>query len=348
MEYVEANDLGEAWLKVMQLVLERGKRLEGGDKIVEYSPVLVEIKTPRLESKIIEKYGDKDRIGWMVEVFLSKKKVKGWGYSYGGRIQDFNGVDQLDKVIGKLKRNKWSKSAIISFVNPPKDEYHVPCICILDFKIRGGKINTFAYFRSQDVGKKMYADLISLLHLSNKLKEELNKPIGSLTLFISSAHVYLEDVGKCEEILEKSKGEFPKIFSKKIREGICAFIVRKKENWQILILESTRGYKYTLSGGLEEGEDYIDALNRELWEEIGLKKSDIEKVIELPFVNEFEYRPGLKGKQKCFLLIVKPDIKLGISKEVKDSYWIDYDPDLEPYSFINVNELAKKLKHYLK
>jgi len=193
-----AKTPGEAWKKAVKLVMSKGKLITNEkETLKECLHVIISIKNPLKSDKILKKFVDKDLLKFMEKNFLKCEPVKDWGYSYGSRIFNFRGVNQVDEVVKKLSKKPESKSAVIILSDPLCDfQTHTPCLSILDFKIRGGKLLTTAFFRSQDVGKKIYADIIMIGKISKIIADRLRIKLGSLILVIVSAHIYKKDWAK--------------------------------------------------------------------------------------------------------------------------------------------------------
>ena len=82
-------------------------------------------------------------------------------------------------------------------MNPSIDyRGHMPCIVALDFKIRNDKLLITGFFRSQDIGKKIYADILALGKIQSEVASALSTTTGEIKIFISSAHIYEQDFGK--------------------------------------------------------------------------------------------------------------------------------------------------------
>jgi thymidylate synthase (methanogen type) len=197
MRVVKTNNLGQAWRKIFNEVYQHGKTLNNNNKgqIKELIDLLVVMQNVEKDS-FIRKHGDKKIIKWMKDNFGKIIPVENWGYSYGQRLYNFLGVDQIEVVIKKLKKNPNSKSATINLMLAPNDKKHVPCLAVLDFKIRSNKLITTAFFRSQDVGKKFYADGLAIKEVSKKIAKKISVPLGEFVLFIKSAHFYVNDTGQ--------------------------------------------------------------------------------------------------------------------------------------------------------
>lgn len=191
---INAATPGLAWQKCINLVYKNGNSIKDGSEVLkEVLNVSINIKYPLKSDKILDKYSNSKMISWMENNFLEEKPVLDWGYSYGQRLFNYNGINQIQEIIKKLQNNPDSKSATATLTDPPNDKKHTPCIVSLDFKIRDNKLLTSAFFRSQDVGKKMYADIISIGKISQIISNNLKIPAGEINLFIVSLHLYEQD-----------------------------------------------------------------------------------------------------------------------------------------------------------
>lgn len=86
------------------------------------------------------------------DLTFEKQPDEKLGYSYGERIYNFKGINQIQWAIDRLNRNPTSKSVTIGILMPERDTKaeHVPCMSLIDFKKRNGKLNLTVVFRSHD------------------------------------------------------------------------------------------------------------------------------------------------------------------------------------------------------
>lgn len=210
MEYIKENTIGEAWLKAAALVLENGNDFYDGDvKLKEILNLFIKINDPLLIDEIVKRYGDRYMIE-QLKIVLLDTKPGDWGWSYGQRLfGDGNRyLNQIEFIVDKLKRKPETKSAAVTCLFPQEDFQkgaHIPCICLLDFKIRDGKLHMTACLRSQDIAKKMYGDAIGMGKLMEKVTKEIDVSIGNLNLAIISAHIYESDFAEIDEIIKANK-----------------------------------------------------------------------------------------------------------------------------------------------
>jgi thymidylate synthase len=200
-----AHTIGSAWILAIQEVLKYGTEVED-DKgsILEVVPITLEIVNPSLDDPIITKYGSEEYLSFLRQNFEVLTDLPEWGYSYAQRLYSYNGHNQVEGVIAALKSNLYTKSATISLLNKHEDEKHTPCLTTLDFKVRDQALIITAFFRSQDIGNKMYGDALQLLKLGHNMIGELPANDVRLLFFISSAHMYIGDLPRMEAIVSSS------------------------------------------------------------------------------------------------------------------------------------------------
>lgn len=199
---IQERTIGQAWRTCCQEVMSKGSSEKDSEtNIKELMNIIVKISNPFDNDAKIASYMNQEIISWMRKNFFQKKPIKEWGYSYGQRLYDYNGINQIESVIKKLKSKRETKAATITTIIPSQDSKHAPCICLLDFKIRNDKMQTTAIFRSQDIGKKMCADALCLAEIMKHVASSVGVQAGNLILHIISAHIYESDFDQIKNLL---------------------------------------------------------------------------------------------------------------------------------------------------
>ncbi|MBI5149054.1 hypothetical protein HZA33_05220 [Candidatus Pacearchaeota archaeon] len=209
MKEIKCKTIGEAWLESCSQIFRKGKPVKDGDKdIREIIHLAVKIKNPLLRDRILKQYSDNNMIEWMNSNFFEQKRVPELknALSYGTRLFNFDGKNQIEWVKQKLRDKPECKSATISTIMKDDSDY-IPCVSMLDFKIRNNKLMLVAFCRSIDFGKKVYANMISLNEIQNNVASALKIKCGELVMYVVSAHIYDEDYDKLKEIL-KNAGKY--------------------------------------------------------------------------------------------------------------------------------------------
>lgn len=134
--------------------------------------------------------------------------------AYGERLRNWNGVDQFIEVYYKLKKDPYSRQAVMMIWDPERDnELHesdvyskdIPCTNYFNFQIRDGKLNMWTVMRSNDLHKGTLYDIPNFMLFQNILAGWLNVEVGKYTHSAASFHIYESDVENFIEIYNAKK-----------------------------------------------------------------------------------------------------------------------------------------------
>ncbi|NYB51386.1 MAG: thymidylate synthase [Methanobacteriaceae archaeon] len=191
---IKTPTIRRGWETLVKRVMQNGSEIkdERGSLTLELLNTVVTINNP-LELEIPDGYfwsGEKLEI--YAEQFLSDDK-QGFVYTYGNRLREhFEGIDQIGEAIKRLKNCKESRRAISVTWDPTTDtrQDEVPCMILVDFKIRDGKLHTTGLWRSHDIYGAWFPNAVGLAHLSEYVAGEVGVEVGTLTIHSISAHIY--------------------------------------------------------------------------------------------------------------------------------------------------------------
>ncbi len=207
MKSIECNSIGEAWTESCKCISSQGLPMKDGEQMLkELLHFAVTIKNPSENDEIVKRFGDKAMVDWMLANFLEQKRVPELknALSYGTRLFNLNGKNQIEWVIKRIKDKPECKSATISLILPDDDGY-VPCVSMLDFKIRASKLVLTVFCRSIDFGNKVYANMIALHRIQELVAKALAVKSGEIVMCVVSAHIYDKDYGGIQGVLEALK-----------------------------------------------------------------------------------------------------------------------------------------------
>jgi thymidylate synthase len=187
--------IGEAWLEVARRILDDGVVATYDElPITELASVTLEVAHPDPGDELIARLADPERLDWMRRNFVDPDLVAELGdaRSYASRIHDYAGAgrDQLDWVVARLRDDPASRSATITTFEPLLDISYIPCVSMMDFWIPKGAVDLVVYAHSIDFGSKGYGNLVQLADIQQEVAQRLERPVGSLSFIIKSAHVY--------------------------------------------------------------------------------------------------------------------------------------------------------------
>lgn len=120
--------------------------------------------------------------------FISETKKKYIPESLG----EITRIDQIQEVIKRLKNCRESRRATAVTWDPTIDtlEEDVPCMILVDFKIRKNLLNVTGVWRSHDIYGAWYPNLKGLIHLAEYVASGVDVELGTVTTQSISAHVY--------------------------------------------------------------------------------------------------------------------------------------------------------------
>ena len=192
---IAARTLGEAWIDVARLVLTHGSESSfEGLPLLEIELVTLDISEPNPDDPLIARHASPEWLAWMRANFSDHSRVAelGGARSYASRLFDYagSGRDQLAWVVETLRRDPVASYATITTFEPLTDTSYIPCVSLLDFWLRSGRLGLVVYAHSIDFGKKGFGNLVQLAELQRHVAQRLGAPVGSLTIIVKSATIY--------------------------------------------------------------------------------------------------------------------------------------------------------------
>lgn len=135
--------------------------------------------------------------------------------AYGFRWRYHFGVDQIELALQKLKADPSSRHAVVMMWDPATDltvpQKNVPCPYSFTLNIIRGKLHLHLIIRSNDMVLGFPTDVAGFALLLHILAQELRVRPGLLTVSISNAHVYSNQLEAIEEMAYRTYDEFPPV-----------------------------------------------------------------------------------------------------------------------------------------
>jgi thymidylate synthase len=218
---IEEDEIADGWETLVRRIMQDGKEIkdERGSLTREILNIMVSIRNPLGKSmtdyylgnmtgikniRVPEGYfWSGEKLEKYSEQFLSKDQ-QGFVYTYGNRLRKhFHGIDQIQEAINRLRNCQESRRAISITWDPTLDSINdeVPCMILVDFKIRDGKLNTTGLWRSHDIYGAWLPNAVGLTNLALYAADELDMKVGTLTIHSISAHIYEVNFDDAKNIL---------------------------------------------------------------------------------------------------------------------------------------------------
>lgn len=123
--------------------------------------------------------------------------------AYGAIVFNRFGFDQVAQVIDTLKRDPYSRCAVINFNVPNPERFETKdeiCTIALVFELREGKLDCTGIMRSNDVWLDTPYDVVFFTELQKHIANEIGVGYGKYTHFAVSLHAYEKDIDRVREV----------------------------------------------------------------------------------------------------------------------------------------------------
>lgn len=142
---------------------------------------------------------------------MTDQSVPSLSYTYGIRLRNHDGTNQVETIIRKLKEEPWSRRAagVLWNVKLDNDSSHPPCLSFVQATVKYEKLFMVALIRSNDMFRAWPENTLALRTMQKEIADAVNVPMGSLTIVSTSAHIYEESYVRAKEIVDQHYPKLP-------------------------------------------------------------------------------------------------------------------------------------------
>ena len=149
---------------------------------------------------------------------LTAQECEGVKYTYGQRLREHFGIDQIEAIIDKLAKEPISRSAVASLWDPELDNRvgGSPCLNHIWVRIDHSRLYLTAVIRSNDMYNAWPENAFSLRALQEYIRKEVSRRgnfglgLGDLATLSQSAHIYEADFKAAQAIVDSFYGKISK------------------------------------------------------------------------------------------------------------------------------------------
>lgn len=205
---IRGQRIADAWINIIKEIMRSGtvkKSQHSSDqKEIINMVTVIEEDPDKIYMAPFFRFSDKDIDEYCKKV-LTPAIIEGTNYTYGQRLFDHRGVDQIEYIINTLKNAEYSRRAVAVAWDILADikSKNPPCLVLVHALMQNKKLFLTVYIRSNDMFAAWPLNAIAFRKLQKKIAVSLNSDMGGLTIISSSAHIYSTDWASAMEIIKK-------------------------------------------------------------------------------------------------------------------------------------------------
>lgn len=205
---IEAENISLAWVKGCDCIMREGFHSKDKVKFHNLIVSIEKMETDKSLDRLFETHMDMKVFKRTLDIVSSEQSFSPHP-NYWKRLkgQEEFRIDQIAQVISRLKSQPHSTKLTLSIYTPNDfNRNFVPCILCAELRVERHRLCLTAFVRSQDFGKKSYADYMGLGRILQRIAEGSNiQPGGMLvhTITASISHSDLNRVGMVLELFRK-------------------------------------------------------------------------------------------------------------------------------------------------
>lgn len=166
---------------------------------------------------------------WNADYERSGRNDRTLGPVYGHQLRNFNGIDQLEKVLEQIEQEPTSRRIMASLWNPNDmdDMALPPCHYGFQIYINDGKLNLLWNQRSADIFLGLPYDFAMYGLLLLMLAKGTGYKPGQLVASLGDCHLYNNHIEQAKQQLSRNFRELPRVrvdFGLSIERGARNFI----------------------------------------------------------------------------------------------------------------------------
>ena len=233
---ISGEALPEVWEESIVAVWEHGRivKTEYGQLSKDITAVL-EIRKPFKEPRIHLKgcicglKGLSDYVREILEGTQDWRVGRDWHYTYherlfsyipvfkqdpleAERLLNFEKIDQIRYIVGKLRKAPYSRRAVAVTWQPWKDEKtdYPPCLLYLWCRVFDGSLEMHVHMRSNDALKASFMNIYAYTELQKYIARQIGVEVGRYIHIADSYHIYEKDWKWAEKFVEQIKNRSSK------------------------------------------------------------------------------------------------------------------------------------------
>lgn len=212
---VQGKTVAQTWLKVLNNIMRFGRAKKTRytqtnelKELLNLNAVITDENPDKIYFPHYLPFGKQELESYYPQV-LTAKKIPNIAYTYGQRLRDNRGIDQINEIIKLLKDRPFSKKMAAFTADIELDWGNVnkgdtPCLTMVLGSVQDDKFIMTTHFRSQDMVHGWPRNVFSLRRLQKYICDEADFKMGQFVMITHSAHIYSDDYALVQKILDEN------------------------------------------------------------------------------------------------------------------------------------------------
>lgn len=214
---VRRNKAAECWIDILKNIMAFGKikSSQYGEKQKELVDLITIIESEDAENFYLPGYLllTEKQISDYIPTITTAKSIEGSKYTYGQRLRNYGGIDQIQGIIDLIAKTAYSRRGVASTWNVELDRAseNPPCLDLFQILVQGNRASLTVYIRSNDMFLGWPENAFGILALRDLIVQEVNKKNPGLNLekgpvitISASAHIYERNWEEAKKILKEN------------------------------------------------------------------------------------------------------------------------------------------------
>jgi len=209
VKLIEAENISLAWLKGCECIINHGFQTKRKIKLHNLIVNIKNLETNKSLNKLFRTHMDMKIFKRTLDIVSSEESF-GLHPNYWRRLkgQEEFKVDQVAQVISRLKEQPHSPKLTMCIYTPDDfNRKYIPCILCAELRVEKHRLYLNAFVRSQDFGKKSYADYIGLARILQRIAENSNIQPGGMLVHTITASIERSDLNRVKMVLKLFRKE---------------------------------------------------------------------------------------------------------------------------------------------
>lgn len=206
---IRDKDIAHAWLRIVFAVMRFGKEKKSHHgttqkELLNMMSIITEEDPEEMNWAEWFPFTKKHLKAYLPQV-MSKKPLKGVEYTYGSRLRDHNGINQIETMIQKIKEEYFTRRALAITWNVQKDDQNplAPCLDLVQAIVQDDQLHLTVYFRSNDMFRAWPENAYAIRTMHKEIATGTEIEMGETCIISQSAHIYEENYDEAKELLDK-------------------------------------------------------------------------------------------------------------------------------------------------